>query len=84
MAHTHTRHAHTHGTHTHARAQVLYKASKERFDAEPDFKCRAREAVTSLQSGDPAFAAAWARICDVSRREYAAIYKVCVCVCLCV
>lgn len=35
--------------------QTLYKASKQRFDAEPDFKARAREAVTRLQSGDAEF-----------------------------
>lgn len=35
--------------------QALYKASKQRFDAEEDFKARAREAVTRLQSGDPEF-----------------------------
>ena len=35
--------------------QALYKASKQRFDAEPDFKARAREAVTRLQSGDAEF-----------------------------
>jgi arginyl-tRNA synthetase len=35
--------------------QKLYKASKKRFDDEDDFKARAREAVTRLQSGDPAF-----------------------------
>ncbi len=29
----------------------LYRASKQRFDAEEDFKTRAREAVTRLQSG---------------------------------
>jgi arginyl-tRNA synthetase len=35
--------------------QALYKASKKRFDDEEDFKARAREAVTRLQSGDPEF-----------------------------
>ncbi len=35
--------------------QTLYKASKARFDAEEDFKARAREAVTRLQSGDLEF-----------------------------
>ena len=29
----------------------LYRASKKRFDEEEDFKQRAREAVTRLQSG---------------------------------
>ena len=35
--------------------QALYKAAKKRFDAEPEFKARAREAVTQLQSGDELF-----------------------------
>ena len=35
--------------------QALYKAAKKRFDAEPEFKARAREAVTQLQSGDVLF-----------------------------
>ena len=47
--------------------QVLYKASKKRFDADEDFKARAREAVTRLQGGEPAVVAAWERICAASR-----------------
>ena len=35
--------------------QALYKAAKARFDAEPDFKLRAREAVTRLQAGELLF-----------------------------
>ena len=54
--------------------QVLYKAAKKRFDAEEDFKARAREAVTRLQGGDPAATAAWKTICAASRREFEAIY----------
>lgn len=53
---------------------ALYRASKARFDAEEDFKQRAREAVTRLQSGDEASLAAWRRICEASRREFNAIY----------
>ena len=53
---------------------ALYRAAKARFDAEEDFKLRAREAVTRLQSGDEASLAAWRRICEASRREFNAIY----------
>ncbi|KAI8475928.1 MAG: tRNA synthetases class I (R)-domain-containing protein [Monoraphidium minutum] len=53
---------------------ALYRASKARFDAEEDFKTRAREAVTRLQSGDEASLAAWRRICAASRREFNALY----------
>ena len=35
--------------------EVLYKASKQHFDADPDFKKRAQMAVKSLQDGDPLF-----------------------------
>jgi len=52
----------------------LYRASKKRFDAEEDFKTRAREAVTELQSGNPAYTAAWQRICAASRKEFQALY----------
>jgi arginyl-tRNA synthetase len=51
-----------------------YRASKQRFDEDEGFKTRAREAVTKLQSGDKESLAAWNRICDASRREFAAIY----------
>ncbi|KAF8073007.1 Arginine--tRNA ligase [Scenedesmus sp. PABB004] len=54
--------------------QVLYRAAKKRFDEDDDFKGRAREAVTRLQSGDAACIAAWQRICAASRREFEAIY----------
>ncbi len=54
--------------------QALYKASKKRFDAEEDFKARAREAVTRLQGGDPGATAAWRTICASSRKEFEAIY----------
>ena len=54
--------------------QILYKAAKERFDQEEDFKLRARENVTRLQSGDAECLEAWKRICDASRKEFQKIY----------
>ena len=48
------------------------RESKRRFDEEEDFKARAREAVTKLQAGDPAFLEAWRLLCEISR-------KVCAC-----
>jgi len=54
---------------------ALYRAAKARFDAEDDFKERAREAVTRLQGGDAASLAAWGRICAASRKEFDAIYR---------
>ena len=39
-----------------------------RFDAEEDFKTRARAAVTKLQGGDEEVLAAWKLLCEISRR----------------
>ncbi|CAK0784285.1 hypothetical protein CVIRNUC_007489 [Coccomyxa viridis] len=55
--------------------QKLYKESKARFDADEDFKARARAAVTRLQSGDTEFQETWRRICEASRNEFDAIYQ---------
>jgi arginyl-tRNA synthetase len=55
--------------------QILYRAAKQRFDEEEDFKVRSREAVTQLQSGKPEYVEAWQRICDASRREFETIYR---------
>ncbi|PNW84382.1 hypothetical protein CHLRE_03g143887v5 [Chlamydomonas reinhardtii] len=54
--------------------QELYRAAKKRFDEEEEFKTRAREAVTRLQSGDATSLASWQRICAASRREFEALY----------
>ena len=54
--------------------QAFYKASKKRFDEDAAFKARAQAAVVRLQAGAPEARAAWARICDVSRAEFDAIY----------
>ena len=48
--------------------QGMYKASKKRFDEDPEFKERARKAVTLLQGGDADFIKAWERICEASRK----------------
>lgn len=54
--------------------QVLYRAAKQRFDEEEDFKTRSREAVRELQSGKEEYVQAWQRICDASRREFEKLY----------
>lgn len=51
-----------------------YRAAKKRFDDDEEFKTRSRQSVTKLQSGDPESLAAWGRICEASRREFAALY----------
>jgi len=54
---------------------LLYKAAKKRFDADDDFKERAREGVVKLQAGDEEALAAWESLCAASRVEYEKIYK---------
>lgn len=49
---------------------MLYKAAKKRFDADEDFKVRAREGVVKLQAGDKEALAAWESLCAASRVEY--------------
>jgi len=55
--------------------QKLYRAAKERFDEDEEFKTRARIAVTKLQNGEEAYLNAWNRICEASRKEFDAIYR---------
>lgn len=51
-----------------------YRASKKRFDEEPDFKKESQLAVVALQQGDPASRKAWEIICHISRKAYREIY----------
>ena len=53
---------------------VLYKAAKQRFDADDAFKQRARDGVVKLQAGDEESLAAWKSLCSTSRMEYQKIY----------
>ncbi|CAK7348385.1 unnamed protein product [Dovyalis caffra] len=55
--------------------QAFYKASKQRFDADSEFKARAQKAVVRLQSGEQAYRQAWAQICEISRREFDQVYQ---------
>ena len=54
--------------------QAFYKAAKKRFDEDADFKLKAQQAVVALQGGDPKYRKAWAKICDISRNEFAKVY----------
>lgn len=51
-----------------------YKASKKRFDEDPDFKRKAQQQVVLLQKGDPTTRKGWEVICDISRKAYQEIY----------
>lgn len=51
-----------------------YKASKKKFDEDPEFKRESQLAVVALQQGDPASRKAWEIICTISRKAYREIY----------
>lgn len=51
-----------------------YKASKQRFDADPQFKKTSQLEVVALQRGDKESRKAWELICDISRKAYQEIY----------
>ncbi|EFH51384.1 hypothetical protein ARALYDRAFT_904472 [Arabidopsis lyrata subsp. lyrata] len=50
---------------------------KKKFDLDEDFKERAQQAVVRLQAqgGDPVYRKAWAKICEISRTEFAKVYQ---------
>lgn len=51
-----------------------YKASKARFDADPEFKKRSQLEVVALQGGNAESLKAWNIICEISRNAYQQIY----------
>lgn len=51
-----------------------YKASKTKFDEDPEFKKRSQLQVVALQGGDKEALKAWKIICDISNRAYQEIY----------
>lgn len=55
--------------------EALYKAAKQRFDAEPDFQEESRATVVKLQGGGAEELAYWRRIGDETRRHYQPIYE---------
>ncbi|WCJ32801.1 Arginine--tRNA ligase cytoplasmic [Euphorbia peplus] len=55
--------------------QAFYKASKQRFDADSEFKERAQKAVVRLQGGETRYREAWTQICDISRKEFDRVYQ---------
>ena len=52
----------------------FYRASKQRFDDDEDFRERSRSAVVGLQSGDAAALEQWRRFIDVSMSHCQGIY----------
>ncbi len=55
---------------------ALYRAAKQRFDQDPEFKEVSRQAVVDLQSGEPEARTCWTLLCDQSRREFQKIYEI--------
>ena len=51
-----------------------YRASKQKFDADPPFKKKAQLEVVALQGGDSAALAAWKIMCEISSVGYQEIY----------
>lgn len=53
---------------------ALYRQSKAKFDADPEFKREAQNQVVALQSKDPDSVKIWKVICEISRSAYQEIY----------
>lgn len=51
-----------------------YRAAKEEFDKDPQFKQEAHRAVVALQQGDPAKKAIWEALCEHTRQHNQVIY----------
>lgn len=54
--------------------QTFYQQAKKRFDEEPGFADRARQAVVGLQQGDPETKQQWQVFCDLSLEHAQDIY----------
>jgi arginyl-tRNA synthetase len=52
----------------------FYREAKKKFDNDEYFQKRSRDAVVSLQSGEPFTNEAWKLICEASRKEFQEIY----------
>ncbi|MFC7221281.1 arginine--tRNA ligase [Streptomyces polyrhachis] len=52
----------------------LYKAAREVFDADEEFKTRARQRVVALQAGDPETLALWQRFVDESKVYFYSVF----------
>ncbi len=54
---------------------AFYQASRTKFDADDDFRGRARDRVVKLQSGDAETLALWQRLVDASTRYFNTVYR---------
>ena len=55
--------------------QEFYKAAKQRFDSDEDFKRLSHQEVVTLQSGDPINVKLWKELCNISMEAFNKIYK---------
>ncbi|MEV6618109.1 arginine--tRNA ligase [Streptomyces sp. NPDC051051] len=53
----------------------LYKAARRLFDADEEFKTRARRRVVDLQAGDPHTLAVWQRFVDESKIYFFSVFE---------
>ena len=54
--------------------ETFYRAAKEKFDSDPEFATRSREAVVKLQGGDEETLNAWRSFIDTSLTHCQAVY----------
>ncbi|MGI5377300.1 arginine--tRNA ligase [Streptomyces sp. CA-251387] len=53
----------------------LYKAARRKFDADEEFKTRARRRVVDLQAGDPHTLAMWQKFVDESKIYFFSVFE---------
>ena len=53
---------------------AFYQAARAKFDADDDFKARARDRVVKLQSGDAETLVLWQQLVDTSTRYFNTVY----------
>jgi arginyl-tRNA synthetase len=53
----------------------LYKAARKKFDADEEFKTRARRRVVDLQAGDPHTLAIWQKFVDESKIYFFSVFE---------
>jgi len=65
---------HLHETEPGDDLTAFYQAARARFDADEEFRTRARLRVVALQGGDEQTLALWRRLVGVSERHFLAVY----------
>ncbi|MEU4427272.1 arginine--tRNA ligase [Actinoplanes sp. NPDC024001] len=63
------------GEHSLGDLTAFYRAARARFDADAEFRTRARLRVVALQAGDEPTRQAWRRLVDQSERAFLSVYE---------